>query len=125
MSSSFFTNLRDGMALTLLTRFGDDMRITKSDNVTYDPETGSVTTSTVSQDVKGKSFSRGDGFDTGEMVSMGDEEIYVAASGLSFAPQAGMSIKYPTTASSGLQIISAFPIPKSGTVVLYRLLAKR
>lgn len=125
MSSSFFTNLRDGMALNILTRFGDDMRITKSDNVTYDPETGSVTTSTAYQDVKGKSFSRGDGLDTGEMVSMGDEEIYIAASGLSFAPEAGMSIKYPTTASSGLQIVSSFPIPKSGAAIIYRLLAKR
>ncbi len=123
--SAFFTNLRDNTVFNMLTRYGETFRVTRSANTTFDPETGAVTASTETQDLVGKSFSRGDAFDRGEMVGTEDEEIYLAAKGAVFTPQAGMSIKTPTTASTGLQITQVFPVPKSGTVVMYRVLAKK
>jgi hypothetical protein len=123
--SGFYTNLRDKTVFNLLTRYGEAFRITRSANTTFDPQTGGVTASTETQDVIGKAFSRGDTFDRGEMVETEDTEIYLAAKGVTFTPLPGMAIKTPTTASTGLQIVQVFPIPKSGTVVMYRILAKK
>ncbi len=123
--SAFYTNIRDNTVFNMLTRYGEAFRITRSANTTFDPETGTVTASTETQDILGKAFSRGDAFDRGEMVGTEDTEIYLAARGIVFAPLPGMSIKTPTTASTGLQITQVFPIPKSGTVVMYRILAKK
>lgn len=123
--SAFFTNLRDTTAKNLLTKYGDVFRITKSTAPSFNPATGVVTSSTVTQDVFGKAFSVEQKFDTGELVETSKIEIYLTASDLSFTPQEGMSIKSPTDSTAPLQITNVRPIPESGVVVLYRLIAVR
>lgn len=123
--SAFFTNLRDKTAKNLLTRYGDVFRITKSSTPTYNPTTGSVTSSTVTQDVVGKAFSIDQKFDTGELVETSKIEIFLTANDLSFEIQEGMPIKSPVDSNTSYQITNIQKIPESGTVVMYRVIAVR
>jgi hypothetical protein len=122
---SLFERLRDKTSVSLLTRYGDVFRVTRSANTTFNPTTGAVSASTESQDVLGKSFSRDSSFDSGEMVETAEVEIYLTASGVTFTPQPGMAIKEPTSSLEPLQITRVQPIPESGTVVMFRILARR
>ena len=121
--STLFERLRDGTSKTLLQKYGDVFRITKSADPVYDPATGSVTASTIYQDVNGKSFSIEQKFDGGEMSETSKVEIFITANGITFEPQAGMSVKSPTTSTAPLQISNVQRIPESGTAVMYRLIA--
>ncbi len=123
--SAFFTRLRDKTAKTMMDRYGDVFRITKSSDTTFNPATGEVTASTLTQDVKGKAFPIEQKFDTGELVETSKIEIYLTASGLSFEPKEGMAIKSPTDSTEPLQITNVQRIPESGVAVIYRVIAVR
>ncbi len=123
--SDLFTRLRDGAGLRILTKYGDVFRITKQGSPTFNPQTGGVTASTITQDVVGKSFSKEEDFDNGEMAQRREVEIFLTASGMDFAPEAGMTIKTPATSTDVFQITKAQPIPESGVAVIYRVMAVR
>jgi hypothetical protein len=123
--SSFFEKLRDGAGKKLLDRYGDVFRITRSSAPSFNPATGEVTASTVTQDVVGKAFTIEQKFDQGEMARTGRIEIYLTASGVSFEPQEGMSIKSPTDSTTPYQISVVKRIPESGVAVIYHVIALR
>jgi hypothetical protein len=125
MTTSLFERLRDGAGLRLLQKYGDVFRVTKRGDQVYNPSTGSVTTSTVTQDVRGKSFSRESQFDVPELAETAEIEVYLTASGLTFAPQPGMTIGSPPTTALPYKITRVQPIPESGVVVMYRVIAQR
>ncbi len=125
MSTSLFERLRDGAGLRLLQKYGDVFRVTKQGDQVYNPSTGSVTTSTVTQDIRGKSFSRDSQFDVPELAETAEIEVYLTASGLTFAPQPGMTIGSPPTTALPYKITRVQPIPESGVVVMYRVIAQR
>lgn len=122
---SLFEQLRDGTSVRLLTKYGDVFRITEDQNPTYNPTTGAVVGSTRVQDLLGKSFSRESQFDGGEMVETSEVEIYITASGASFAPKPGMAIVEVNAPTNVYRITRSQPIPESGITVLYRLFARR
>jgi hypothetical protein len=123
--TNLFESLRDGTGKKLLEKYGDTFRITKKSDPVFSPSTGAVSSSTVTQDVKGKAFSIDQKFDRGEMVETSQIEIYLTANGLVFEPQEGMSIKSPTNSSTLYQIVSSKRIPESGIAVIYHLRAAR
>ena len=135
--SAFFTRLRDKTAKNMMDRYGDVFRITKSSEVSFDPTTGGVTASTISQDIKGKAFSIDQKFDTGELVETLKIEIYLAADQMIFEPKEGMSIKsanspgarpwggFPWDGYTDLQISNVQRIPESGVAVIFRVIAVR
>lgn len=125
MSTSLFERLRDGTGLRLLQKYGEVFRVTKRGDQTYTPTTGSVTASTATQDLRGKSFSRDARFDDPELVEATEVEIYLTASGAKFTPKAGMTIGSPPTTAEPYKITRVQSIPESGTVVMYRILAQR
>jgi len=125
MSATIFERLRDGTGLRLLQKYGDVFRITKRGDQVYTPSTGSVTVSTATQDVRGKSFSRESRFDDPELVEGTEVEIYLTASGIKFAPKAGMTIGSPVTTTEPYKITRVQAIPESGTVVMYRVIAQK
>lgn len=125
MSASLFERLRDGTGLRLLQKYGDVFRVTKQGDQTYTPTTGSVTSSTATQDVRGKSFSRDARFDDPELAETTEVEIYLTASGINFAPKVGMTIASPPSTGAAFKITRVQAIPESGTVVLFRLLAQK
>jgi hypothetical protein len=125
MTTSLFERLRDGAGLRLLQKYGDVFRVTKRGDQVYNPSTGSVTTSTATQDIRGKSFSRDSQFDVPELTETAEIEVYLTASGLTFAPQPGMTIGSPPTTALPYKITRVQPIPESGVVVMYRVIAQR
>jgi hypothetical protein len=122
---SLFEQLRDGTSVRLLTKYGDVFKITEEQNQTYNPTTGAVVGSTRVQNLLGKSFSRESQFDGGEMVETSEVEIYITASGASFAPKPGMTIVEVNAPTNVYRITRSQPIPESGITVLYRLFARR
>ncbi len=123
--SQFFTKLRDGVGKRLLTKYGEEFRITKSSDPVFNPSTGALTSSTITQDVIGKSFSKQERYAASELVQNQEVEIYLTASDISFVPEVGMSIRTPTADGPEMQITRVMPIPQSGTVVMYQLVASR
>lgn len=124
MSASIFERLRDGTGLLLLQKYGEVFRLTKRGDQVFSPDTGAVTVSTATQDVRGKAFSRDSAFDP-ELAETAETEIYLTASGLTFAPKPGMTIGAPVTTTEPYKITRVQPIPESGTVVMYRIVARR
>ena len=125
MSATIFERLRDGTSFRLLQKYGDVFRITKRGDQVYTPTTGSVMASTATQDIRGKSFSRESRFDDPELVEGTEVEIYLTASGIKFAPKAGMTIGSPVTTTEPYKITRVQAIPESGTVVMYRVVAQK
>ena len=125
MSASIFERLRDGTGLLLLQKYGEVFRLTKRGDQVFSPDTGSVTVSTATQDARGKAFSRDSAFDDPELAETAETEIYLTASGLTFAPKPGMTIGAPVTTTEPYKITRVQPIPESGTVVMYRIVARR
>lgn len=125
MSTSLFERLRDGTGLRLLQKYGEIFRVTKQGSQVFDPSTGSVTSSTITQDLRGKSFSRDSRFDDPEFAETTEVEIYLTASGAVFVPKVGMSIGTPVSTAEPYKITRVQAIPESGTVVMYRLLAQK
>lgn len=125
MSSTFFERLRDRTGLRLLTKFGDTFRVTSSSGSTFDPTTGSVTTTSVTQDLKGKQFAIASRFDGAELVEMDMSEIYLTASGAAFDPKEGMTVATPADFTAPYRIAKVERIPDSGTVVMYKLTVAR
>lgn len=125
MSASIFERLRDGTGLLLLQKYGEVFRITKRGDQVFSPDTGTVTVSTATQDVRGKAFSRDSAFDDPELAETAETEIYLTASGLTFTPKPGMTIGAPVTTTEPYKITRVQPIPESGTVVMYRIVARR
>jgi hypothetical protein len=122
---SLFTQLRDGTSLRILTKYGDVFQITDESSPTYNPTTGAVTSTSRSQNLLGKSFSRESQFDGGEMVETSEVEIYITASGASFAPKPGMAIVEANAPANVYRITRSQPIPESGITVMYRVFARR
>lgn len=125
MSTSLFERLRDGTGLRLLQKYGEVFRVTKQGSQVFNPSTGSVTASTITQDLRGKSFSRDSRFDDPEFAETTEVEIYLTASGAMFVPKVGMSIGTPVSTAEPYKITRVQAIPESGTVVMYRLLAQK
>lgn len=135
--SDFYTRLRDKTTKRTMDKYGDLFRITSTPNSTFNPATGEVVSSSVTQDVKGKAFSIEQKFDTGELVETSKIEIYLAADSMTFEPKEGMSIKclnvvgvrpwgdFPWDGYTPLQISNVQRIPESGIAVLYRVIAVR
>jgi hypothetical protein len=123
--SNLFERLRDNTGLKLLTKYGDVFRITKTTGGAYSASTGAYTVSTVTQDVRGKAFSRDVEYDAPENVETAETEVYLTASGLSFIPTPGMSIASPVTSTAPYKITRVKPIPESGVVVIYHVFARR
>ncbi len=123
--SQFFTNLRDGVGKRLLTKYGEEFRITKSSDPVFNPSTGAVTSSTTTQDVVGKSFSKQERYAPSELTQNQEVEIFLTASDISFAPEVGMTIRTPAASGAEMRITRVMPIPQSGTVVMYQLVASR
>jgi len=121
---SLFEKLRDSTGLKLLQKFGDTFRISKESTGTFSASTGTYTITTTTQDVVGKSFSLQSQFADPELVRTDDIEVYVTASGITFAPQEGMTIQSPVSTGEKYKIFKAEPIPQSGTVVMYRIMAR-
>lgn len=125
MSTTLFERLRDGTGKRLLDTYGDVFRITKNTGKTFDPTTGEVTASSVSQDVMGKAFTRNSQLSYDGVVGENEIEIYLTASGNSFEPEKGQLIKTPGTSITSLTITRIERIPESGTVVIYKVFAER
>jgi hypothetical protein len=123
--SNLFERLRDGTGRTLLTKYGEVFRIIKNNEGTFNASTGSFTVAQTSQDVKGKMFSLDTQFEGSELVEAAENEVYISASGVTFAPQAGMLINEVNASGTPLTIIKVRRIPESGAAVIYRLFVKR
>lgn len=123
--SNLFERLRDKTGLSLLTKYGDVFRITKTTAGAFNASTGVNTITSTSQDAVGKSFSRWEESDQPELVETAESEIYITASGLTFNPARGMTIREVARIDVPMTIVKVQRIPESGTAVIFKVMVKR
>lgn len=122
---SLFERLRDTTSVNILGRYGEPFVITTEPSIVFNPATGGTTSSTQSQTLLGKAFSRDASLDPSEMVETTEVEIYVTASDAVFTPSPGGTVRESAKPTEVFRISRVQKIPESGTVVIYRLLARK
>lgn len=117
---SFYENLRDGTANTLITQYGSEFTFTRVTEGTYDPATGDSTgdtTSTFTSYAVKANFSAGERSDGS--IQVNDVKLIALAAG-GFLVDDLVSIE-----SEAYRIVNVMPIKPGPIVVAYILQARK
>jgi hypothetical protein len=115
---SFYTRSQ-ATALRLLRKYGQFMTLTQNTPGSYDPATGSVSTSASGETVTGAVFDYPAKMIDGTLIRQGDKTVYLAAKGMTLTPAPGMTL---TDADANTYtVITAQPLNPAGVAVIHTL----